>query len=299
MKDLKEIFVENNYKIVHSHINSLSVIPLRVAKKCRIPVRIAHNHSTAAPGEYKKNLMKYILRFFSTIYPTHYMSPTRYAGEWLFGEKVANNELFVLKNAISVEKFAYNETVRKKIREELHYSEVDFVIGNIGRLVWQKNQKFVIDVFAEVKKTHPNAKLLIVGDGSMKEELIEHAKNMKIFDNVLFLPNSPNVQNYYQAMDFFLFPSNYEGLGMVAIEAQVSGLPVLGSTMIPEDVNITELYEKVNLEKNVTEWAKHVVKPSKKRFSHLESAREAGYEISESVNELEKMYSKYVSQTKK
>lgn len=293
MKDLKEIFVENNYKIVHSHINSLSVIPLRVAKKCRIPVRIAHNHSTAAPGEYKKNLMKYILRFFSNVYPTHYMSPTKYAGEWLFGKKVANNELFVLKNAIEVEKFVYNEIIRKKLREELHYSEADFVIGNIGRLVWQKNQKFVIDVFAEVKKTHPNAKLLIVGDGPMKEELIEHAKNMRIFDNVLLLPNSPNVQDYYQAMDFFLFPSNYEGLGMVAIEAQVSGLPVLGSTMIPEDVNITELFEKVNLEKNVTEWAKHVVKPSKKRFSFIKEITKAGYEINQSADVLEELYLNY------
>lgn len=290
MKDLSVIFNENTYEIVHSHINSLSVIPLKVAKKCGIPIRIAHNHSTAAPGEFKKNIIKYILRVFSNLYPTHYMSPTRYAGEWLFGEKVAQKKLFVVKNAIELDRFIYNEKIRTDLRQQLGYSEKNFVIGNIGRMVWQKNQKFVIDIFTEFRKSHLNAKLLIIGDGPLKEELIRHAKKKKVLDVVKFLPNNPNVQDYYQVIDFFLFPSNYEGLGMVAIEAQVSGLPIIGSTMVPEDVNVSELYDKVSLVEDATVWSRHIVLPSKKRFNHINEVANAGYDINQAAYFLEEIY---------
>lgn len=106
-RDLTAIFKKNNYEIVHSHINSLSVFPLRIAKKCGVPIRIAHNHSTAAPGETRKNILKSILRIFSKKYPTHYMAPTRYAGEWLFGSEIADNELYILKNAVNVDLFSF------------------------------------------------------------------------------------------------------------------------------------------------------------------------------------------------
>lgn len=107
-KDLKQLFIENNYKIVHSHINTLSVFPLRIAKNCGIPIRIAHNHSVTAPGEYKRNTLKYLLKIFSKVYPTHYLAPTMRTARWLFWGNIKKNNLLILNNAIDTKKFRYN-----------------------------------------------------------------------------------------------------------------------------------------------------------------------------------------------
>lgn len=295
-KDLETLFKKNKYLIVHSHINALSVFPLRIAKKCNIPIRIAHNHSTAAPGEKKKNLIKKILKLFDTKYPTHYMSPTKRAGEWLFGKKIANNELFILKNAIEINKFAYRPDVRQSLRQQLGYSDGDFIIGNIGRLVWQKNQEFLIHVFSKVEKDMSNARLIILGDGPKQKELINLVEDLKIETKVKFLSNVKDVQNYYQVMDYFVFPSRYEGLGMVAIEAQVSGLPVLGSINIPMDVRITSNYQYLHINKNYEEWAKQIEQKKIVRMTQFKGAIENGYEIKKAVLILEKKYEEIIKE---
>lgn len=290
--DLKKIFESENYKIVHSHINALSVFPLRVAKKCGIPIRIAHNHSTAAPGETKKNVLKYILRLFAKKYPTHYMSPTKYAGEWLFGEKIANEQLMILKNAVEIEKFAFNPDVRNQLRGKLKYKKEDFVIGNIGRLVWQKNQEFVLKVFFEYKKINSHAKLLIIGDGPLKEEILQEAKNLNIINSLTMLHNCENIADYYQVMDLFLFPSNYEGLGMVAVEAQISGLPVLASSVVPIDAKISNRFFFNYLNKSALSWANMINKLDNNDRSRNDSSeiKACLYDIRKNVSKLERFY---------
>lgn len=289
-KSLKNLFKMNNYKIVHSHMNSLSVFPLRVAKQCDIPIRIAHNHSTAAPGENKKNIIKYLLRLFATRYPTHYMSPTRYAGEWLFGHRIADQDLFILKNAIDIEKFAFNGEIRNKVRNQLGYKVDDFIIGNIGRLVWQKNQFFLIQVFSEIRKNNSDAKLLIIGDGPEKKNLMKLINESGLNKSAKIISNTSNIADFYQAMDFFVFPSNYEGLGMVAIEAQVSGLRVLGSKCVPRDVKITDLYKDLELNLGPLSWSGNIYRDSIARKSHLDEAIVNGYRIEDAVIGLEKFY---------
>lgn len=152
IKQLIALFRENNYKIVHSHLNTLSVFPLYAAKKAGVPVRIAHNHSTAGKGETKKNIMKYMLRPFAKVNATHYAACSRYAGEWLFGKKsMEKGEVTIFNNAIDLDKFRYNEKVRNEVRKELGL-EGKFVVGHVGRFCYQKNHSFLIDVFDEVCK---------------------------------------------------------------------------------------------------------------------------------------------------
>ncbi|OTN89484.1 hypothetical protein A5819_001976 [Enterococcus sp. 7E2_DIV0204] len=279
-KDLETLFNKEDYQIVHSHLNSLSIFPLRVAKKCGVPIRIAHNHSTAAPGETKKNIMKYILRFFSTIYPTHYAAPTLYAGRWLFGEKVANTRLEIIKNAIDLEKFVYNPVVRSTLRHELGFAKDDFVIGNIGRFVWQKNQAFIVELFNEVLKKKENAKLILIGEGPLKLELEKKVLAYGIKDKVTFLSNTDNIHNYYQIMDIFLFPSNYEGLGMVAVEAQISGLPVITSTKVPIDAKISNRFYQIDLKKHKEQWLECLLTlPVEERMRNISEANNNGYNI--------------------
>ena len=146
-KALIRIFKENNYQIVHSHISTMSIFPLSAAKSAGVPVRIAHSHSTTNKAEFKKNLLKQILRPFSKVFATHYFCCSELAGRWLFGNKSYNKgKVFLLNNAIDLEKFAYNKSTRIKKRKELGIAPDTFVIGHLGRFMPQKNHQFYQEI---------------------------------------------------------------------------------------------------------------------------------------------------------
>lgn len=292
-RELAKLFSENKYSIVHSHINTLSVFPLRVAKKAGIPLRIAHNHSVTVPGEYKKNGIKKFLRMFSTIYPTHYIAPTKYTGEWLFGEKVSNNNLLILKNAIDVDRFKYNPNTREKIRKRYGFGKHNIVIGNIGRMVSSKNLLFLLDIFNEVLIKHLNFRLILIGNGPMKEEIIKKVNNLKINNFVVVLDNIDDIENYYQAMDLFLFPSSSEGLGMVAIEAQASGLPVISSSYVPKDIEVSDRVVFLSIKESETVWVKKILENSDMNIDRTygyNKIKNSEYNIVSEVRVLEKYY---------
>lgn len=249
---LKSLFKENHYKIVHSHINTLSVFPLYAAKKAGVPVRIAHSHSTAAPGEWKKNILKYTLRPFAKVYATHYAACSRYAGEWLFGRRsMKRGEVTIFNNAIDLDKFKYNENVRNEVRKELGL-EGKFVIGHVGRFCYQKNQEFLIDVFEEIYKRNPDAVLILIGDGLDRKKIEEKAKTVP---GIRLLGNRNDVDRLYQAMDVFVLPSRYEGLPVVGVEAQATGLPCVLSDKITEEAKMTESVTFQSIETCPEIWA--------------------------------------------
>ena len=212
-KELYRIFKENNYKIVHSHISTLSVFPLRIAKKAGVPIRIAHSHSTSNKKEWKKNILKMILRPFSKLYANNYFACTEYAGKWLFGKKVVERkELNVINNAIDLKKFEFNENTREDLRKELGIKEDVLVIGHVGRFMKQKNHEFLIDVFEKAIKQDDNIYLILVGQGPLEDKIKEMAKEKGIEYKILFLGQRNDVNKLYQAMDIFVLPSLYEGL---------------------------------------------------------------------------------------
>ena len=212
-KELYKIFKENNYKIVHSHINALSVFPLRIAKKAGVPIRIAHSHSTSNKKEWKKNILKMILRPFSKLYANNYFACTEYAGKWLFGKKVVERkELNVINNAIDLKKFEFNENIRKALREKLGIKDDTLIIGHVGRFMKQKNHEFLIEVFNEVYKKNQNTLLILIGQGPLLSEIKQKAINLNIEDKIRFIGQVTDVEKYYNIMDIFLFPSIYEGL---------------------------------------------------------------------------------------
>ena len=212
-KELYKVFKENNYKIVHSHINALSVFPLRIAKKAGVPIRIAHSHSTSKEKEWKKNILKMILRSFSKLYANNYFACTEYAGKWLFGKKVVERkELNVINNAIDLKKFEFNENIREDLRKELGIKEDTLIIGHVGRFMKQKNHEFLIDVFEKAIKQDDNIYLILVGQGPLEDKIKEMAKEKGIEDKILFLGQRNDVNKLYQAMDIFVLPSLYEGL---------------------------------------------------------------------------------------
>ena len=292
-KKLKKIFKENNYKVVHSHINTLSVFPLHAAKCAKVPVRIAHSHSTTNKKEWKKNLLKQVLRPFSKVYATNYMCCSELAGRWLFGNKEYDKgNVYLLNNAIDLDKFKYDEKIRKQKRKELNINDSTLVIGHIGRFVAQKNHTFLIDIFNEVHKQNQDSLLMLVGQGPLMNEIQEKVNNLGLKDSVIFLGQRNDVNELYQAMDVFALPSLYEGLGMVLIEAQCAGLPCVASTEVPKVARVTQNLQFADLSFNQLEWANCILKSLKnyKRTDNSEEVRSNNYDITEETNKLVDKY---------
>ncbi len=291
IRTLKKVFKENNYKIVHSNLNTLSVFPLFAAKLAGVPVRIAHSHSTSNKKEWKKNILKNILRPFSKVFATDYFACSEYAGRWLFGNKTfEEGKVTIIKNAIDVDKFKYNEEIRNKIRKQLNVEE-KFVIGHVGRFMEQKNHEFLIDIFNKIHMKRKESILLLIGDGPLEDKIKEKIKKLHLQDFVIFLGVKSNVNEYMQAMDVFLFPSLYEGLGIVAIEAQVSKLPVFISDAVPDEVMISDNIYRVNLTDNDDVWSDKVLNNTIDRaMVQIDSIKCKEYTIAYASKTLEKKY---------
>ncbi len=292
-KELKKTLIENEYKIVHSHINTLSIFPLYAAKKAGVPVRIAHSHSTTNSKEWKRNILKQILRPFSKIFATNYMCCSELAGRWLFGNKVYNKgKVYLLNNAIDLEKFSYDEKIRNKKRKELGIKKNQLVIGHIGRFMTQKNHTFLIDIFNEIHKENNDAVLILVGQGPLLENMRKKVNQLKLTDYVQFLGQRNDVNELYQVFDAFLLPSLYEGLGVVLIEAQCSGLPCVCSNKVPKEARIINNYEALDLKSDKEVWAMHTLRIIKnsKRKDYKNLIKKANYDIDKESKNLEKYY---------
>lgn len=295
-KELKKILQQGNYKIVHSHINALSVFSLFAAKSAKVPVRIAHSHSTTNKKEWKKNIIKQILVPFSKIFATHYFACTEHAAKWLFGNKTFNNgEVFVLNNAIDLKRFEYNKNIRNKKRNELNITEDTLVIGNIGRFVQQKNHNFLIEIFKEIYIKNNNSILLLVGQGPLEDEIKNKVEMLGLKENVRFLGQRLDVDELYQAFDTFLLPSLYEGLGMVYVEAQAAGLYSFASTEVPSIAKVTENMEFISLDEAPEKWAEILLNKYgvKNRNGYRETIANNGFDIEVEVKKLEEKYIKY------
>ena len=293
-RELKKVLKDGNYKIVHSHINTLSVFSLFAAKCAGVSVRIAHSHSTTNKKEWKKNLMKLALKPFTKLVATDYMACTEHAGRWMFGNKAFDTgKVYILNNAIDLDKFKYNEKLRKKIRKELKISDSTVVIGHIGRFVTQKNHAQLIDIFNEYHKNNNNSVLMLIGQGPLMDTIKNKVNSLELDDCVMFLGQKDNVNEFYNAMDLFLFPSLYEGLGMVAIEAQTNGLEVLASDQVPYVANILNNMRFISLESDLTIWSNAInncVKLSSNREKNLDDMNERGYNIKKEAKKLEECY---------
>ncbi len=275
LKKLDDFFREHpEYKIVHSHLDCMSAYPLRAAKKYGVSVRIAHAHSTS---EEKKDL-KYLIKLYSKrkipVYATDLFACSQKAGEWMFG----NRDFTVMKNAINCEKYLYSESIAVEVKRELGI-EGKFVVGHVGRFSIPKNHKFLIDIFRQIYTQNPNAVLLFVGEGVLMDEIKQKVKEYQLEQAVKFLGLRDDVERIMQAMDVFVFPSLYEGLGIVAIEAQVAGIPCIVSESIPQEVKITNNLSFLNVESSAKTWAQKVLEVNRPKEKTTDLIEKSGYDI--------------------
>ncbi len=234
-KRLKEIFLAEKPDIVHANLSTVSFAPLMAAKKAQVPVRIAHSHTMASPGEGMRNVLKKIFRKWTMHYCNDYFCCSQEAGEFQFGKRVDKKDLFLLPNAFPKGAFSFSEEARREVRERHGLSDDCLILGFVGRLERQKNPLFLIDVLKELRI--PSV-LLVLGEGSMKEEMESKAKSTNV--DVRFCGTTTDVSSYYSAMDILLAPSLFEGFGNVVLEGQANGLDVLLSENFPKSVCLEE-----------------------------------------------------------
>lgn len=278
------------YRIVHSHIDAMSAFPLAAAKKAHVPVRIAHSHSTSIDPDFKFPI-KWLAKQKLPSLATDFFSCSTEAARFLFGESVYQSQHFtVLKNAISVSDFSYQETIRKQKRAELHLQS-QFTVGHVGRFAYQKNHEFLIDIFYELCKIHPNSVLLLIGDGECKEKIKKKVDHLSLASKVKFLGVRSDIAELLQAMDVFVFPSHYEGLPLAVIESQAAGLPTFVSEGIPPMAQVTNLLIYMNLSDSPEKWAKNILDSrSIKRSDHKTELKAAGFDVACEAEKLQKYY---------
>ena len=256
LKEYRALFKNNAFDVVHNNMPE-NLLPLHFAKKAGVPVRILHAHSNYRANLKNKNPLKqkvFAAGFaLNAAQATHLIAVSRVAAESAFGAKRAQ-QAFLLPNAIDVRHFAFNKEMREKMRSELGIDN-RVCLGHVGRYENNaKNQEFVLRVFRDYLAVDPQAHLLMVGDGPLRGQYEELARNLDIEDQVTFTGALKNVADYLQAMDAFLLPSRKEGFGIVALEAQACGLPCLVSTQVPQEVAVTPLVRFLDINQGTEEW---------------------------------------------
>lgn len=292
--DVNKIFKDNpSYQIVHSHMNAVSALPLLVAKLNHIPVRICHAHTNGTAG-FKgvfKRIIKYPLKYIAN----RYFACGKDAAAFLYGGWFFKSQFcYIINNAINIHKYAYDLTARNKIREQ-NIINNKFVIGHVGRFDPVKNHIFILEIFKIIHKSIPDAILLLVGNWKCNIKIKEKINLLGLDDAVLMTGVVSNVNEYLQAMDVYLFPSLYEGLGMSLIEAQCAGLPCIASDTVPKEAAITNLVDFLSLSQKAEIWANKIISVHKNKYQRLntmKSIRNAGYDIAVTTRWLESFYIK-------
>lgn len=301
VKEINDI-LDEGYDVVHLHTPQWTGLLLEeLAMKKNIPKVIVHAHSTGLVvpvldvdktsdtlEKYKKVHEQNKLKIDER-YATDFCACSNEAADWLFGPQISRDKIHIMKNAINVDKYIYNEQIRKNIRLELGIDDC-FVLGHVGRMSYEKNQEFLIDVFAKIHQKYKKVKLLLVGSGNMEESLKRRVSQYDISDSVLFLGWRDDINNIMQAMDLFLMPSKFEGLGIALIEAQASGLRCICSDKVPKEAAITKNVAFMELDHE--KWIDCICKNLNKyeRQNKYEIVTNAGYNIKYAVKELEKLY---------
>ena len=291
LKALEDLFRKNHYRIVHSNVNTLSVFPLYAAKKAGVPIRISHSHSTSNVREWKRNIIKNILRTFSKRYATDYFACSELAGRYLFGSKTFDRgEVKIIHNAIDLDKFKFDPIARKNLRKELGIDDETIVIGHVGRFVQTKNHHFLIYAFKKYHNKNPNAKLLLIGTGPLEEKIKAKVKKLNLEDSVLFLGQRNDTNKLYSVMDIFCLPSLYEGLPVAGIEAQAAGLPCVYSdkVTIEADAANNAYYASIKNIYSYLQTLEQAIANRVKNHNNIKFSKH--FQISSNVNILEKFY---------
>ena len=275
------------FDIVHVHGNSATIsIELLLAALCGKHIRIAHSHNSTCTHKIQHYLL---YPFFSKLYTMGFACSSM-AGKWMFRD----NPFEIIPNGFDTRKFIYNPIARKDIREELHLDD-GFIIANVARFNDQKNHCFLLKIFERIAERRSDAYLLLVGDGPLLPRIKSLVSEHRFRERIIYYGTTDHVEKIYSAADAFLLPSKFEGLGIVFIEAQISGLPVVTSNVVPKEIDIHGLSKFVSLDSPIDEWADAVLQSTcgdREKFFYDCANEIEQYDIKKDAKCLENIYRK-------
>lgn len=297
-RELNHFFsrLADEYDCIWVNLNTLVNIDyLKYAKKYGIKRRIVHAHNSRNMDEGLKGKLTYQFHEYHknriASYATDFWACSLDAAKWFYPKEVLS-KVKVVKNAIEIKRFKFDAQKRRELRKSLNLDN-KFVIGNVGRLHFQKNQEFIIDIINHLKEKDPDVRLLLVGQGPDERKLKEKINKLSLNDYVILVGVQNDIQKWLSAFDIFVFPSNFEGLGIAGLEAEANGLPVLASAnVIPEELKINDNFEFLNLKSGPLNWAREIEKmnvtrekPNKIKQNFIEE----GYDINVAVQRLQEL----------
>ena len=285
------------YPIVHGHLGSTASIYLSVAKKYGA-YAIAHSHSSGTDHSLHAKLYQ-IMSYNTRNVADYFFACSEVAGKDRFGSKVTSGSHYaVLNNAIDVNRFSYNPSVRNAVRDELGIGQIQLVVGHIGRYTKEKNHEFILKIFSELKKMDSNARLLMVGDGKLRTHIMQMAEQASLSSDVIFTGVRSDVERLVQVMDVFVLPSLYEGLPVTMVEAQAAGLPCIISDKVPPECILTEgLVDIMTLSASPKAWAEKILaKRAIPRTDRRAEIAAHGFDITTEAVKLQEFYLKAYEQ---
>lgn len=286
-EELKAFFRSHpEYRIVHVHQDCLSSVALKAAKDCGVPTRIAHAHSASQDRNWKYFIKRHYMKQIPT-YATDLFACGAEAGNWMFG----GARFQIVSNAIDSKKYVYSAETAARVKDAFGLRDA-LVVGHVGRFDPVKNHVFLLDVFRELVSLRPDARLLLVGKGQKEAEIRQKAERLGLQDKVVFAGLRNDVHELMQAMDVFVFPSLYEGLSVVTVEAQTAGLPCLLSDRISDECICTEgLVRMKSLNDAPQDWAKEILRCAEtERTDRRQEIAERGFDIVSAAEALQTFY---------
>lgn len=284
----------HEFAVVQGHMTSTAAVYLPIAAKAGVPVTAAHARS-AGVDKGIKGIVTRLLRLPLLKKADYCFACSKEAGIAVFGRKWENSAKAVtLPNAIDAEKFIYNEAKRNALRTGLGVNGC-YVIGHVGRFHYAKNHEYLIEIFAslheKLKRQGKRAALLLLGEGGGMAAAKEQAERLGLSEDILFVGNKKDVESYYQAMDYFVFPSRFEGLPGTVIEAQAAGLRCMVSDRITPEVGISRLVHFESIEKNPAVWADYITENAwYERTDRYETIVNAGFDVKKQALKMERFY---------
>ena len=299
-KIILKILKQEKFDIIHSHLSHTNFYFMILGFLAGIKIRISHSHLIYIDKTINEKIKHTIYKILIKIFSTNLMACSKAAALDLYG---TTKNVYILKNAIDLNLFTPNLKIRNQYRNLLRYKDDEIVICNIGRMEEQKNQLFLIQIFNELLKINYRYRLLIIGSGALENEINTKISKLGLNKKIQIMANRNDINKILQASDIFLLPSLYEGLGIVLIEAQASGLLCYTSDLVvPQEAKVTNNLHFISLEKKAEEWARNInenYKIKAKRTQDYKNITNKGYNIMEESKKLNEYYMELISEKRR
>lgn len=300
--DVSNAIKQNKIDVCYFNISeSFDCIGILSALENKVGKIIVHSHSKSVFSNNKIIIfIKYILNsIFKKVTSSRkivHLACSHEAAQWLYSKKIIKNRQYnIINNAIDCQKFIFNQTEREKIRKEYSIKDDEYIIGHVGGYRKQKNQDFLIKLLEYLNNNSTkNYKLMLIGDYNNADSFLEEIKRLNLYDKIIIVSETPNVNDFYNSMDIFIFPSLFEGFGIVGIEAQANGLPCIFSSNVPKATKITDLVEYISLDSNFEIWKNKIEelleKNARKENDYYKEVIEKGFDLKTEVIKFQKKY---------